>query len=114
MKLEFCGLAVWRFTISFFWHRFWFSKHLSSVIYATAKVSIDFPGVHDASTRFEESKYLVLGDRSKLKNPVDETKHRIQDGSNLLTTQVNATSYGRAIEQPVDLAVRYILCYIDA
>ncbi|NQE35105.1 hypothetical protein [Microcoleus asticus] len=84
------------------------------MIYATAKVSIDFPDVHDASTRFEESKYLVLGDRSKLRNPVAERKDRIQDGSNLLTAQVNATSYGRAIEQPVDLAVRYILYYIEA
>lgn len=81
------------------------------MIYAAAKVSIDSPGVHEASTRFEESKYLVLGDRSKLKNPVDERKDRIQDGSNLLTAQVNATSYGRAIEQPVDLAVHSTFIY---
>ncbi|MEG3987266.1 hypothetical protein QUA13_08890 [Microcoleus sp. S28C3] len=81
------------------------------MIYATAKVSIDFPGVHDASTRFEKSKYLVLGDRSKLKNSVDERKDRIQDGSNLLTAQVNATSDGRAIEQPVDLAIHSTFIY---
>ncbi|MEG4587805.1 hypothetical protein QUA54_21685 [Microcoleus sp. MOSTC5] len=81
------------------------------MIYATAKVSIDFSGVHDPSTRFEESKYLVLGDRSKLKNSVYERKYRIQDGSNLLTAQVNATSYGRAIEQPVDLTVHSKILY---
>jgi hypothetical protein len=81
------------------------------VIYAATKLSIDSPGVHDASSRFEESKYLVLGDRSKLKNPVDESKERIQDGSNLLTAQVNATSYGRVSEQPVDLAKHSTFIY---
>lgn len=72
------------------------------MIYATAKVSIDTPGVQDASTGFEEGKYLLLGDPSKLKNSVDESKECIQDGSNLLTAQVKATSYKRAIELPVD------------
>jgi len=73
------------------------------VIYATAKVSIDSPGVLlDASTGFEQRTYLLLGDPSKLKNSVDESKECIQDGSNLLTAQVNATSYERAIEQPVN------------
>jgi hypothetical protein len=78
------------------------SKHLSSVIYTTAKVSIDSAGVLDASTGFEEGKYLLLGDLSKLKNSVDESKECIQDASNLLTAQVKATSYERAIEQPVN------------
>jgi len=79
------------------------SKHLSSVIDATAKVSIDSAGVQEASTGFEEGKYLLLGDLSKkLKNSVDESKECIQDGSNLLTPQVKATSYERAIEQPVN------------
>jgi hypothetical protein len=70
------------------------------VISATAQVSIDTPGVQSASTGLEEGKYLVLGDRSKLKNSVDESKECIQDGSNLLTAQVKATSYQRAIELP--------------
>ena len=78
------------------------SKHLSYVIYTTAKVSIDTPGVQYASTGFEERKYLLLGDRSKLKNSVYESKECIQDGSNLLTAQVKTTSYERAIELPVD------------
>jgi len=72
------------------------------VIDATAKVSIDSPGVLDASTGFEEGKYLLLGDQSKLRNSVDESKECIQEGSNLLTAQVKATSYERAIEQPVN------------
>jgi len=72
------------------------------VIDATAKVSIDSPGVQEASTGFEEGKYLLLGDLSKLKNSVDESKECIQDRSNLLTAQVKATSYERAIEQPVN------------
>jgi hypothetical protein len=83
-------------------HSLRISKHLSSVIDATAKVSIDSPGVQEASTGFEESKYLLLGDLSKLKNSVDESKECIQDSSNLLTSQVKATSYERAIEQPVN------------
>ena len=70
------------------------------MISATAQVSIDTPGVQSASTGLEEGKYLVLGDRSKLKNSVDESKECIQDGSNLLTAQVKATSYQRAIELP--------------
>jgi hypothetical protein len=72
------------------------------VIDATAKVSIDSAGVLDASTGFEEGKYLLLGDRSKLKNSVDESKECIQDGSNFLTAQIKATSYEMAIEQPVN------------
>jgi hypothetical protein len=72
------------------------------VIDATAKVSIDSPGVQEASTGFEEGKYLLLGDLSKLKNSVDESKECIQDPSNLLTAQVKATSYERAIEPPVN------------
>jgi hypothetical protein len=36
------------------------------VIYATAKVSIDTPGVQDASTGFEFGKYLLLGDRDAI------------------------------------------------
>ena len=72
------------------------------MISATAKVSIDTPGVGSASTGLEEGKYLLLGDRSKLKNSVDESKECIQDGSNLLTAQVKATSYERAIEHPVN------------
>jgi hypothetical protein len=75
------------------------------VIDATAQVSIDSAGVLDASTGFEEGKYLLLGDLSKLKNSVDESKECIQDGSNLLTAQVKATSYERAIEQPVNCAL---------
>jgi hypothetical protein len=75
------------------------------VIYATAKVSIDSPGVQEASTGFEQGKYLGLGALSKLKNSVDESKECIQDGSNLLTAQVKATSYERAIEHPVNLAI---------
>ena len=86
----------------FFLHSLRSSKHLSSVIDATAKVSIDSPGVQEASTGFEEGKYLLLGDLSKLKNSVDESKECIQDRSNLLTAQVKATSYERAIEQPVN------------
>ena len=72
------------------------------MIDATAKVSIDSPGVPEASTGFEQGKYLVLGDRSKLKNSVDQSKGCIQNRSNLLTAQVKATSYERAIEQPVN------------
>jgi hypothetical protein len=72
------------------------------VIDATAKVSIDSAGVLDASTGFEQGKYLLLGDQSKLKNSVDESKECIQDSSNLLAAQVKATSYERAIEQPVN------------
>lgn len=72
------------------------------MIDATAKVSIDTPGVQEASTGFEQGKYLVLGDRSKLKNSVDESKGCIQNRSNLLTAQVKATSYERAIELPVN------------
>jgi hypothetical protein len=45
---------------------------------------------------------LLLGDLSKLKNSVDESKGCIQDRSNLLTAQVKATSYERAIKLPVD------------
>ncbi|WP_332960934.1 hypothetical protein [Microcoleus sp. AR_TQ3_B6] len=86
-------------------HSLSISKHLSSAIYAAAKVSIDSPGVLEASTGFDQRTYLLLGDRSKLKNSVDESKECIQDGSNLLTAQVNATSYGRASEQPVDWAI---------
>jgi hypothetical protein len=74
------------------------------VIDATAKVSIDSAGVLDASTGFEEDKYLLLGDISKLKNSVDESKECIQDGSNLLTAQVKATSYEMASEEPVNWA----------
>ncbi len=70
------------------------------MISATAKVSIDTPGVGSASTGLEFGKYLLLGDRSKLKNSVDESKECIQDGSNLLTAQVKVTSYQRAIELP--------------
>jgi len=73
------------------------------VIDATAKVSIDAAGVHEASTGFEQGKYLLLGDLSKLKNSVDKSKECIHDGSNLLTVQeVKATSYERVIEQPVN------------
>ena len=94
------------FHYQFFLHSLSISKHLSSVIYATAKVSIDSPGVLlEASTGFEQRTYLLLGDPSKLKNSVDESKECIQDGSNLLTAQVNATSYGRAIEQPLDWVI---------
>jgi hypothetical protein len=72
------------------------------VIDATAKVSIDSPGVQEASTGFDQGKYLVLGDLFEVKNSVDESKGCIQDRSNLLTAQVKATSYERAIEQPVN------------
>lgn len=72
------------------------------MIYTTAQVSIDTPGVQEASTGFEEGKYLLLGDRSKLKNSVDQSKGCIQNRTNLLTAQVKATSYERAIEQPVN------------
>ena len=70
------------------------------MISATAKVSIDTPGVGPASTGLEFGKYLLLGDLSKLKNSVDQSKECSQDGSNLLTAQVKATSYQRAIELP--------------
>lgn len=72
------------------------------MIDATAKVSIDSAGVLDASTGFEQGKYLLLGNLSKLKNSVDESKECILNRSNLLTAQVKATSYERAIEQPVN------------
>lgn len=75
------------------------------MIYTTAKVSIDTPDVQEASTAFEEGKYLVLGALSKLKNSVDENKGCIQNRSNLLTAQVKTTSYERAIEQPVHWAI---------
>jgi hypothetical protein len=48
---------------------------------------------------------LLLGDLSKLKNSVDESKRCIQDRSNLLTAQVKATSYERAIEHRVNFAI---------
>jgi hypothetical protein len=67
------------------------------VIDATAKVSIDSAGVLDASTGFEEGKYLLLGALSKLKNSVYESKECIQGGSNLLTAQVKFTTYKMAI-----------------
>ena len=70
------------------------------MIYPTAKVSIDTLGVQSASTGLEFGKYLLLGDRSKLKNSVDESKECIPDGSSLLTAQVKVTSYERAIELP--------------
>ena len=63
----------------------------------TAKVWIDSAGVLDTSTGFEEGKYLLLGDLSKLKNSFDDSKECIQDASILLTAQVKATSYDRAI-----------------
>ncbi len=75
------------------------------MIYTTAKVSIDSAGVLDASTGFEEGKYLLLGDLWKLKNSFDDSKECIHDASNLLTAQVKATSYERAIEQPVNCAL---------
>ncbi|MEG4392997.1 hypothetical protein [Microcoleus sp. BROC3] len=81
------------------------------MIYATAKVSIDSPGILDASTGFEERKYLLLGERSKLKNRVYESKECIQDGFNLLRTQVNVGSYGRAIEQPIDWAMHSLFLW---
>ena len=94
------------FHYQFFLHSLSISKHLSSVIDATAKVSIDSPGVLlEASTGFEQRTYLLLGEPSKLKNSVDESKECIQDGSNLLTAQVKATSYERAIEQPLDCVI---------
>jgi hypothetical protein len=37
------------------------------VIDAIAKVSIDSPGVQEASTGFEEGKYLLLGDPIEVK-----------------------------------------------
>ncbi|MEG4941494.1 hypothetical protein [Microcoleus sp. F4-D5] len=81
------------------------------MIYATAKVSIDSPGILDASTGLDERQYFLLGDRSKLKNRVYDSKECIQDGFQLLRTQVNAASDGKAIEQPVDWAIQSLFLW---